>query len=272
MKCLTVAISAVLMGSLAIFVRSIDANPLIVTFFRMAFGLMYLLPAIKLVRFSLFKNLKVLSLSFVSLFTIVFYISSIQLVEMAVSALLLYMAPVYVILFMILRGENVGRASVFSLITALFGLYLLLSPYYSLNLGILFGIFAGLCYAGYFLLAKDVREFASSIEITFITLLISSVALAPIALSFDILSVLKAKLLWLLGLGLIPTAIPFILLNYGIKFCKKESAPIIALIEPVSAGIFGFLFFNEILTLKQLIGAILILSSVLVALKSGVEG
>jgi len=272
MRCLTVAISAVLMGSLAIFVRSIDVNPLIVTFFRMAFGLIYLLPAIKMVRFSLFKNLKVLSLSFISLFTIAFYISSIQLVEMAVSALLLYMAPVYVIVFMLLRRENIDRTSILSLITALFGLYLLLSPYYSLNFGIVFGIFAGLCYAGYFLLAKEVREFASSIEITFITLLISSLALAPIVLSFDTLSVLKAKLLWLLGLGLIPTSIPFVLMNYGIKFCKKESAPIIALIEPVSAGIFGFLFFNEVLTVKQLLGAVLILSSVFIALKSGVEG
>ncbi|WP_457548451.1 DMT family transporter [Archaeoglobus sp.] len=270
MRCLTVAVSAVLMGSLAIFVRSIDADPLTVTFFRMTFGLIYLLPAIKLIRFSLFKNLRVLLLSFVSLLTIAFYISSIQLVEMAVSAILLYMAPVYVIIFMLFRGEKVDRTSIFSLVTALIGLFLLLSPYYSINVGIIFGILAGVCYAGYFLLAKDVRSFASSLEITFITLLVSSIILAP-AVSSNILIVLQSKLLWLLGLGLIPTAIPFVLLNYGIKFCKKEIAPIIALIEPVSAGIFGFLFFKEVLTVKQLLGAFLILSSVFIALRSGVE-
>jgi drug/metabolite transporter (DMT)-like permease len=60
-------------------------------------------------------------------------------------------------------------------------------------------------------------------------------------------------------------------MNYGIKFCRREVAPIIALIEPVSAGIFGYLVFSEVLTIKQIVGAILILSSVLIVVRSGVE-
>jgi len=58
---------------------------------------------------------------------------------------------------------------------------------------------------------------------------------------------------------LIPTALAFTLMNYGIKFCDKDKAPIVALIEPVSAGFFGYFVFNEILTVKQIIGAILVL-------------
>ncbi len=271
MRCLTVAISAVLMGSLAIFVRNVDANPIVVTFFRMTFGLLYLLPLIRFVRLNLFKNPKMIALSFVSLMTISFYISSIQLVEMAIAALLLYMAPVYVMLFVILKGERVSSGSIISLILALIGLFLLLSPYGELNVGIIFGMLSGLCYALYFIIAKDVRSFASSIETTFITLTFSSLILIPLAVTSNVLDVFKSKAIWILGLGLIPTAIPFILMNYGIKFCKREVAPIIALIEPVSAGIFGYLVFSEVLTIKQVVGAILTLSSVLIVVRSGIE-
>ncbi len=270
MRCLTVAISALLMGSLAVFVRNIDANPIVITFFRMTFGFFYLIPLTKFVRFELFKNFKMISLALISLLTILFYISSIQLVEMAVAALLLYMAPVYVMLFVLLRGEDVSKFSVFSLILALTGLILLLSPYGTFSLGLIFGILSGFCYALYFIIAKDVRAFASSIDVTFVTLALSSLILSPVA--FTSINILKSKILWILFLGLIPTAIPFVLMNYGIKFCKRENAPIIALIEPVSAGMFGYMFFNEVLTFKQLLGAILILSSVLIVVKSGVEG
>lgn len=272
MKCLTVAISAILMGSLAVFVRNLNFDPLTVTFFRMSFGLMYLLPLVKFVRFSALKNIKVLSTALISLVTIIFYIASIQLIEMAISALLLYMAPVYVIVFMVLTGEKVERRSIFSLAMALLGLYLLLSSYYSLNFGIIFGIVSGLCYAGYFMLAKEARKIASSVEITFVTLLISTCLLFPIAFPNLNVQTIYQKLIWLLGLGLIPTALPFTLLNYGIKFCKKENAPIVALVEPVSAGIFGYVFFSESLTLIQILGAVLVISSVAIALKSGVEG
>lgn len=270
MRCLTVAVSALLMGSLAIFVRNIDANPVVLTFFRMTFGFLYLIPLAKFVRFEVFKNLKVISLAFISLLTITFYITSIQLIEVAIAALLLYMAPVYVMMFVILKGYEVPKFSIYSLILALIGLFLLLSPYGKLNFGLMFGILSGFCYALYFIITKDVRRFASSIEITFVTLSISSLILSP--LSITDLNLLESNILWILGLGLIPTAIPFILMNYGIKFCRREVTPIIALIEPVSAGIFGYVFFGEMLTFKQLIGAILIISSVIVVVRSGVEG
>ena len=271
MRCLTVALSAILMGSLAIFVRNLNLSPLAITFFRLSFGLIYLLPFSRFVRFDVLKNSKVLAVALVSLVTIFFYIASIQLIEIAVSALLLYMAPIYVIVFMLLRGEEVERLSILSLIFALLGLFFLLSPYCTLNFGIVFGVLSGLSYAGYFLLAKEARELASSVEITFATLLISTLILMPVVFNLNLQTVMQ-NLPWLLGLGLIPTAIPFVLLNYGIKFCKKENAPIIALVEPVSAGIYGYIFFNELLTFKQFFGAILILSSVVLALKSGVEG
>ncbi len=272
MRCLTVAVSAILMGSLAIFVRHVHSNSIVVTFLRLSFGLLYLTPLIKFVRFEALKNSKVLSVSIVSLLTILFYISSIQTIEMAVSALLLYMAPIYVIVYMLLKGEDVRREAMLSLAFALVGLYLLLSPYCKMKEGIIFGVLSGICYAMYFIIAKDARNFASSVEITFATLLVSTLILSPTVLIYDVGKVVTEDTIWVIGLGLIPTAVPFILLNYGIKFCRKDMAPIIALVEPVSAGIFGYLFFGEVLSLKQVFGALMIISSVAIAVRSGVEG
>ncbi|RLI84409.1 MAG: permease, partial [Archaeoglobales archaeon] len=64
---------------------------------------------------------------------------------------------------------------------------------------------------------------------------------------------------------LIPTALAFTLFNFGIKYCRVEQAPLFALVEPVAAGFFGYALFGEVLTTKQIVGAVLILISVAIA-------
>ncbi len=272
-RCWFIGISAVLMGSLAVFVRNIDAHPIVVAYFRLFVGFLFLLPLVRFVDFSLLKNSKILGIMIVSVATVLFYIASIQLMEVAVSALLLYMAPVYVIVIMRLKGERVNRVSMLSIVLGLVGLYLMLSPYGEIDEGIVFGLLSGFCYALYFILAKEVRSFASSIDVTFLSLMFASLVLFPAVLMFynDAVRVLHEKTMWIAGIGLIPTALAFTLMNYGIKFCDKDKAPIVALIEPVSAGFFGYFVFNEILTVKQIIGAILVLLCVVMVRAGDVD-
>jgi drug/metabolite transporter (DMT)-like permease len=253
------------MGSLAIFVRNIDANPILITFFRLFFGMLFIAPFVRNLEIKKPKIVFVVAL--MNLTTILFYIASIQMVEAATAALLLYMAPIYVIVILLFTGESIDRRSLLALPLGLLGLYLMLSPYGGISLGIAFGILSGLSYAVLFILMKRVREFMSSVHITFINLAIPSLALTPFVLlySSEAIGVLTSNLYWILGLGLIPTALAFTIFSYGIKFCKTEKAPILALIEPVAAGIFGYYFFGEVLTLKQIAGASLISFSVAVA-------
>jgi drug/metabolite transporter (DMT)-like permease len=67
----------------------------------------------------------------------------------------------------------------------------------------------------------------------------------------------------LIGLGFISTFLPFILLNKGLEQIKASQAGIILLIEPISVALMGNLILQQSLRFWQIIGAILILFSVI---------
>lgn len=260
----TVIIASILMGSLAVFVRNIPLHPLQIVFFRTFFGFLFLsIPVLAFrEKLNITKPKVVLAIIIVNFLTISTYIASIQLIEVAIAALLLYMAPIYVLPVAYLMGERTGKKTWIALPAGIGGLYLMLNPYGELTPGIVFGVISGICYAAMFFLMKEIRKYMSSLSITFIFLGGISLLSFPSLLLFPLKEV---NIFWLLGLGLIPTAISFTLFYYGLKYCRISQAPIFALVEPVSAGIFGYIFFAEVIGGKQIIGAFLILLSVALA-------
>ncbi len=259
---LTLTISALMMSTVSIFVRNVEGDALVVTFLRFSSAFVFVAIVSALTgeiprKFD--KPLLLLPIS--TLGTVVFYIYAIQTVEVATAALLLYMAPVYVIPISMLMGERIERKTLLALPLGIFGLYLMLSPYGELSSGLILGLLSGICYAGVFVLSKEARRIHSPLEITFMNLGVGSALLLPYFLLFGSIS----SLAWVLGLGLIPTAIPFVLFAFGIKYVKVQRAPILALVEPLSASVIGYLYFGEILAVKQIIGAAMILTSVFLA-------
>ncbi|AEA47249.1 DMT family transporter [Archaeoglobus veneficus] len=266
MLCLTVIVGAIMMGSLPVFVRNIDMNPLQLSFFRLFFGFVFLAFILLLMgEKPKLKNPRLVgAIVCVNTLTVVSYIAAIQLVEAATAALLLYMAPIYVIPLARLTGEKIHPSSWLALPAGVTGLWLMLSPH-DFSGGVLFGLISGISYAIYFILMKKARKEMEASHITFAYLGLASLLLLP-ALFIEPVSV-EGKLPWLFGLGLIPTALAFTLFNYGIKYCRVEQAPLFALVEPVAAGFFGYVLFGEVLTGTQLMGAAIILLSVGVAAK-----
>ena len=258
--CLHVAAGAVMMGSLPVFVRNISLNPVELSFFRLFMSFLFLSLFMLLAgRKPELKDRKlIITITFINTATIVLYIASIQLTKIATAALLLYMAPIYVVPLSKLVGEKVEAKSYVSLILGLTGLWLVISPD-RFSKGCLFGLFSGMCYAVYFLLMKKARLEMDALDVTFAYLALSSVLLFP-TLSLGLPS--SSSLPWILGLGLIPTALAFTVFNHGIKGCGAGKSSISALIEPVSACVFGYLFFGEVLKPMQAVGGILILLAV----------
>lgn len=254
--------SAILMSTISIFVRNTGSDPLSVTFLRLFFATLFLFPLIVLSKEKLKVSKILFALASFNLLTIVSYINAIQNVEAGTAALLLYTAPIYVLIFAFIFGERIERKSLFSLLLGLSGLYLMLSPYPELNLGLISGIISGISYAIVFVLTKKAKEF-SSFQITFFNVFFGSLLLMP----YFLLNFADFSIPWAIGLGLVPSAIPFTLLVYGIKRVKLHRAPIIALIEPLSAIIVGFIYFGEILSVKQIFGGILIILSTALSLK-----
>ncbi|MCS7130580.1 MAG: DMT family transporter [Archaeoglobaceae archaeon] len=246
--------SAILMGTISIFVRNTGSDPLFVAFLRLSFATVFLLPFLFLMNEKIQITKLHFALAFFNLLTIVSYINAIQQIEAGTAALLLYTAPIYVLIISILSGEKIDRTTLLSIPLGIFGLYLMLSPYPRFNLGLLSGIISGISYSFVFWLTKKAKNYPA-FHITFFNVFFGSLILLP----YSIVSFSEFSLFWALALGLIPTAIPFTLFIYGVRRVKLQKAPIIALIEPVFAILIGFLYFGEILTTTQIFGGLLVL-------------
>jgi drug/metabolite transporter (DMT)-like permease len=264
---LSVVGGAILMGTVGVFIRNIHLAPLHLAFFRFLFGFIFLSIIFITGRRKLrFDNLKLLFLiAVINVVVITAYITSVQLIPLGMAALLLYLAPVYVIAIAYLMGEKIGSRVLISIPISISGLFLMLMPSGGMNEGIFFGLISGLFYAFYFFAIKRVRKTMESLEITLGYLAISSLILSPsLVIPFTIS---PSDILWIVGIGLIPTAVAFTLFNYGLKYCKITEGPVVALVEPVSAGVFGFLFFGEVFSQMQILGMILVLAGIGIAIK-----
>jgi drug/metabolite transporter (DMT)-like permease len=261
----SVIAGAILMGSVAIFIRNINLSPIQTSFFRFFFGFLFLFlfTVITGRRIRIGNKRLLFIMAIINVMLVSSYIASIQLIPAATAALLLYMAPVYVILIAYAMGEKISPKVFLALPLSLVGLFLMLMPEGGLSEGVFFGLIAGFSYAFYFFVMKKLRTEMESIEVTVAYLGLSALILSPsLALPFSDVSIF-----WLLGLGLVPTAVAFTLFNYGLKYCKISEGPIFALVEPIAAAFFGLIFFAETFTTIQLIGMALVLTGVGIALR-----
>lgn len=208
------------------------------------------------------ENIKLaLLLGVINVINMLGYITAIKYIDVATAALLLYMAPIYVVPLSFLILQEKIKQRVFPTIAIAFvGLILLLSVHeMNGNIGIIYGTIGGIACAFIFVLTKMLRERTSAITIIFYQMAISTIILSP-----SILTINFSQVNWVIavGMGLIPTVLAYFCYVYGIKYCKAQEASILALFEPISVIIFGFIILKESLTLSQIIGAILILSGI----------
>ena len=64
-------------------------------------------------------------------------------------------------------------------------------------------------------------------------------------------------------MGIMPTAIAYILYLGGLRLLDATKASVFAIVEPLSAAILGFLFFQETLSYGSFVGFVLIISSII---------
>ncbi len=69
---------------------------------------------------------------------------------------------------------------------------------------------------------------------------------------------------WFLLLGIVGAGISFILYVIGIRLTTPAKASMVAMVEPVTASLFGVLLLGDHLTFVQLLGMALILVTVTV--------
>ncbi|MGI8578852.1 MAG: EamA family transporter [Nocardioidaceae bacterium] len=201
------------------------------------------------------------------------YFVAIDRLPVGIALLLEFTAPVLVALFVrFVYREHVRRRMWLGIACSLGGLALVAQIWHGLALdgiGVLAGFGAAASLATYYLLGEHSVSAESPLHVITEAFIVAAIfwnIAQPITSVFDTdltadqslggaLSHLHAPL-WALFAGMIVlgTAVPFLAELSALRHLTATEVTLIGMIEPVGATIFGWLWFNEDLTLPQTIG------------------
>jgi len=264
-----VAIAAIIWGSNGVIVNWVPLDAYVITFFRVLFASLTLLPLVLLTQRREMVEVARAWRSMLALGVLLslgwgFLFQSMKLIAIANAVLLNYMAPIFVALLApIFLKERIERITIFALATSMVGMIMISSQQSlqagSLNLlGVTFGLLAGLAYAGFIIISKKAVANFSSQAVALYAYSATMIFLSPFLIGVN-LSMDSTSWMLLLVLGIFNTGFAVTLYLIGLRLIKAQKAVVFTYLEPVSAVVFGFLFLAQQPTLLMLIGGFLIL-------------
>ncbi len=260
---LLVVVAGTLWGVIGYFVRSLQSqglDSLQIVAIRMSisailFALYALIFDRKLFKIKLkdlwcFLGSGVLSVGFFSFC----YFKAIELSSLSVASILLYTAPIFVMIFsVILFKEKLTVIKAVSLILAFLGCLFVTGVFdvgESINtLAIVFGVLSGICYALYSIfsrLALDRNYSPLTITLyTFIFAGVSSLLVIDVKPVVKLVSNSVHDLGFCVLFAILSCVLPYVTYTIGLKYVRPSTASIVASIEPVVATITGAIVFKE---------------------------
>jgi drug/metabolite transporter (DMT)-like permease len=198
------------------------------------------------------------------------YFEAIQEVSLSIAAVLLYTGPAFVVvLSRIFLKESLTLLKILSLGATLLGCCFVVGwlPGLDQNItlyGLIIGLGSGLGYGLYSVIGKPATYRYTPLTITTYTFIIAALFLLPLAKPHNTLVLLNTASAWpyIIGLGLIPTVVAYLLYTKGLSMLESSRASIVATIEPVIAVLLGIGFLGDTLSLWQSLGIVLILTAV----------
>ncbi len=197
------------------------------------------------------------------------YFNAIALMSMSTAGILLYTAPVFVMLmsFLFFR-EPIGLRGALALVLCLGGVVLVSDPT-GLSIsaqGLLYGLGAGFGYALFSIFSRfALNRGYSGTAINFYACAIASLGAfcfagftAPVRLMF---SCGEAALLSL-GLGVLICFLPYLFYTHALTGISNGQASIMATVEPIVATLVSVCIFHEPLRPLSLLGILLVLAAI----------
>jgi drug/metabolite transporter (DMT)-like permease len=199
------------------------------------------------------------------------YLYSISRIQVAAAVLLQYQAPALIAAHaLLLNRKRLSSITLVSLFGAVMGCYLMVGAY-NLDLlhmnsaGIMSGLASAIAFALYSVRSEyGMRRYAPW-TVLFYALLFAAIiwnVLRPPLSAFHA-GYGDSAWQWVLFIGLFGTVLPFGLYNEGIKRIRSTRASITATLEPVMAGAIAYGFLGEIMEPWQVLGAGLVIASIL---------
>ncbi len=203
--------------------------------------------------------------------TVFYFLAISSDTSMSVSAILLYTAPVWVMIFScIFFKETFTARKLIALICAFLGCVLISSGSdvkVTLH-GFIYGLISGLAYASYSIFGKIATKkyhpftftlysfIFSAIGIVFVLILSGDICLSNVTFSPNLIIMFFLT-------GLFTTFLPFILYTKGLSKTEPSKASIMASFEPLSASVCG-LFLGEKLSFTVILGMLGIVLAIVV--------
>lgn len=249
-------------------------DPYVVSFYRGAIGFLFVLAWLLIrPRGSGLGNLRLWFWSALAGLGVAgnfsFYFVSISEGSVAVAATLMYCAPVIVYLVSFaLRLETLSGIKVGAIAVVMLGVVLLtrvheagaggVTPW-----GLIAGLLAGVSYALFIFSFKYAEPHGSPQAVLVIAFACLLAVLVWPSDPGEMVGALEAPgWPFFIILGVLGAGVSFICYLLGLKHCTPTVASIVAMIEPVTASLFGYGVLNQHLTGGQILGMILILCTV----------
>jgi drug/metabolite transporter, DME family len=203
-----------------------------------------------------------------------FYQMAVKQGGAALAAVLLYTAPAWVIvLSRIFLKESITPAKISAMVLTLIGISAI-----SMSKGagqdggpvsasaIVFGLSSGFCYSLYYIFGKHFTGRYSSYNLFLYVLPVGALGLIPwVAFSP------KSPTAWmaLISLAIICTYGANSCYYLGLKYLEAGRASITATLEPVVAAVVAYFWWGEVFTVQSYLGSAVILSAVVLMIRSG---
>ena len=273
-----VIFAAVAWGTMGLFVRFIDMPSSLIACIRGFIGALFLFLLIKAQKKRLNlkainENLKYLILSGIALgFNWILIFEAYKRTSLAIASLCYYLAPVIVIVMShFLFKELLTLKKIICVIIALVGMVFVsgllqgeLGSGYGI-IGMICGLCAGILYATVTLLGKKIKGI-SAFDETIVQLLVAAIVLIPynlITVSSDEFNLTTMSVSMVILLGIIHTGAAFGAYFSSLQHLNAQTVAIFSYLDPVVSILASIFILKESMDFLSLLGAVLILGSIL---------
>jgi len=204
-------------------------------------------------------------------FSTLLYFLACQYIGTGLAMVIFFTYPVIIMLLnYFIYGQFIPPIYYLATLIILFGMVLMvdMNEIGFVLFGIAFGLASAFFYACYIISSKR-----NKISPSLSTLLVSLGCMMTsfiVAWSGNTFSVPAASAVWvnLLGIGIVATAIPILLMLHSLKYISSEKASILSVLEPVFVVIFGVLLLGEELKPWHALGILFVLTGAIITLFS----
>ena len=267
-------LAALFMGTMGIFSRKSGQGAETVAFFRLFFGAAFLFFFICISgRFGKILKKPKWNVIFSGVMLaglIIFYTRAMNLTTLANAVMLLYLAPLAASLFAhFFLKERLNGISITLILLSLFGFAMMMEFRIDFSAGsdhlagLVSGLFSMFCYAAFIIINRTIDRQTDVFASSFHQMTAGAGCLLPFFL-FSIPADFDPQWFWLVGAGFFPGFLGILLAVIALKKLNATTFSTLAYLEPISVVMYGWFFFDEALSLLQICGCLLILSSSIV--------